>query len=151
MPTSANRLLLSAVLIVTALLPRSQPIWGQGYDYDDDDNAPADNAPASERPFSELPDLGNSWRESSWFGLLNDGFYLWIFHLEHGWLFVVHGDEDDDFFFYDLNWGDWWYATSEIFPAVYSVSRDSWVFYFMDTAGPRRFVDLASGEFFEVQ
>jgi hypothetical protein len=56
----------------------------------------------------------------------------------------------ENFFFYDLSSQGWYWTSNSTYPNMFSFSRNAWVFYFKDTTGPREFVDLVSGEFFNV-
>ena len=56
----------------------------------------------------------------------------------------------ESFFFYDLSSQGWYWTSNSTYPNMFSFSRNAWVFYFKDTTGPREFVDLVSGEFFNV-
>ena len=49
---------------------------------------------------------------------------------------------------YDQISDQWLYTTAETYPNLYSFSRNSWVFYFAGTSGPREFVDLQTSDFF---
>ena len=99
-------------------------------------------------PFATLEDLGGGWRESPWFGVLNDTTFPWIFHLQHEFVFVFFRETENDFFLFDLSTMDWWFTSETLYPNVFNFNRNSWIFYFAETAGPRQFVDLQSGEFF---
>ena len=38
------------------------------------------------------PDLDGGWHFSEWFGFYNVNFFpAWLFHLEHGWMFLADG------------------------------------------------------------
>ena len=102
-------------------------------------------------PFAALADMGDGWRESDWFGALNDNPYPWIFHEQHGWMFVQHRSEQDDVFLYDQSSQTWWYTSQSIFPSIFNFHRNSWMFYVTDSTTPRRFVDLVTAEFFSLE
>ena len=94
--------------------------------------------------------LGDGWRESAWFGFYNVGFEPWIFHFQHGFQFVFAGATEGEVFLYDLETEDWWFTSASTYPNVYSFNRAAWVFYFLESAAPRTFVDLTTGEFYDV-
>ena len=95
-------------------------------------------------------DLGGGWFESSWYGTYNTSTTPWFFHLQHDFQFPVAGAGAGEVFIYDLASEDWWWTSSTSYPSIYSFGRASWVFYFIDTAGPRNFVDLITNEFFDL-
>ena len=101
-------------------------------------------------PFESAVELGGGWWFSDWFGSLNINFLPWIFHPEHSWMYVFEESTSDDIFFYDLSLEGWLFTSSEIYPSMYSFGRNAWIFYFLETSGPRQFADLASGEFFSI-
>ena len=110
----------------------------------------SENGSGAVQPFADLEDWGGGWRNSDWLGFFNDGGSPWLFHLEHGWIFFVYRTEEDDFFLFDLSSGQWWYTSESVYPSLYMFTREAWVFYFQGTSNPRSFVDLLTGEFFEV-
>ena len=95
-------------------------------------------------------DLGAGWFESSWYGTYNTSTTPWFFHLQHDFQFPVAGAAAGEVFIYDLASEDWWWTSSTSYPSIYSFGRASWIFYFIDTAGPRNFVDLITNEFFDL-
>ena len=101
-------------------------------------------------PFTELPNLGGGWRDSPWFGFVNTSFFPWVFHLQHQWLFHVFRPAEQEIFFYDLAAAAWWFTSEQLYPNLFSFDRGRWIFYFVETATPREFVDLETGEFFSL-
>ena len=97
----------------------------------------------------ETVDLGEGWMRSDWLDDFNTGFFPWIFHAQHGWTFVSEESAPDSVFLFDLSTEGWFFTSSAIYPNLFNFGRNSWVFYFEGTAGPRQFVDLQSGEFFQ--
>ena len=89
---------------------------------------------------------------NQWLGTFNVDFAIdgWLFHTEHDWLFLPPGSTIESFFFYDLSSQGWYWTSNATYPNLFSFSRNSWVFNFRDTSGPREFVNLASGEFFSM-
>ena len=90
--------------------------------------------------------LGDGWFESAWYGTYNVNFIPWVNHLQHGFQFLVEGAGDGEVFLYDLESGDWWFTGGSLYPSIYSFNRAAWIFYFVDTSGPRRFVDLTTSQ-----
>ena len=106
-------------------------------------------AAGADDPFGGT-DLGAGWFESSWYGTYNTSTTPWFFHLQHDFQFPVAGAAAGEVFIYDLASEDWWWTSSTSYPSIYSFGRASWVFYFIDTAGPRNFVDLITNDFFDL-
>ncbi len=107
-----------------------------------------DTGPAA--PFEDAEELGEGWFSSTWFGAFNLNFSPWIFHAEHSWMFVSDGSTAESVFLFDLSSESWFFTGDATYPNLYSFGRNSWVFYFVGTSGPRNFVDLVSGEFFDM-
>ncbi len=107
-------------------------------------------APASTDDVFGGQSLDDDWFFSSWYGTYNTAFWPWVFHLEHGFQFVFETGVDGDVFLFDGNSGGWWFTSASQYPNSYIFARNAWVFYFSDTASPRNFVDLNSGEFFDL-
>ncbi len=101
--------------------------------------------------FSGGPDLGAGWHFSDWFGIYNVNFFApWLFHLEHGWMFLADSSTSSEMFLFDLSSEAWYFTGQTQYPNMFSFSRSSWVFYFEESANPRNFVDLGSGDFFDL-
>ena len=100
--------------------------------------------------FPNAAELSDGWSFSDWFGSFNTGFFPWIFHAEHNWMYIGEDSSPDDFYLFDPSSDQWLYTTAETYPNLYSFSRDSWVFYFEGTSAPREFVDLQSNDFFTI-
>ena len=102
-------------------------------------------------PFESAVELGDNWWFSDWFESFNTNFLPWIFHAQHSWMFMFEESTSDDIFFCDLSLEGWLFTRSAIYPNLYSFGRGAWIFYSLDTSGPRQFVDLDSGEFFSLE
>ena len=107
--------------------------------------------PDYEDIFSGGSDLGDGWHESSWFGTYNVNFDPWVFHLQHEWTFVEASSLPDSMFLFDLASAGWFFTGQGLYPNLFSFGRNAWVFYFAGTSGPRQYVDLGSGDFFDLE
>jgi len=82
---------------------------------------------------------GGEWWYSKWFE-----FYAprdqegWIYHYEHGDLYVQAGDEDQVLLF-DYRGGVWRYTTPDLYPLMYDVTNQTWVYYYGVIKGQRFF------------
>ncbi len=67
-------------------------------------------------------------------------------------LLFCETDNPGNVFLWDDGAQDWWFTGSSLYPNIYSFGRGSWIFFFADSssASDRKFVNLASGEFFAV-
>ncbi len=101
-------------------------------------------------PFGQVSDLGGGWKFSDWFGSYNDSTAPWMFHAEHGFIFVFEESTPDSVFYFDLAANGWFWTNSSSYPSLFSFPRSAWIFYFVGSTGPRNFVDLGTGEFFDL-
>ena len=90
------------------------------------------------------------WVRSDWLGDFNISFFPWIFHAQHLWMFAFDESTPDNIFLFDLASAGWFYTSSTLYPNLFAFDRNSWVFYFAGTSGPRDFVDLQTQEFFTI-
>ena len=78
-------------------------------------------------PFESVSRDGRGWKNSNWFGKINDTHFPWIFHDNHSWQYIARRSTSSDFYFHDTLMG-WMFTSEELYPKVYSFSRDGWVF-----------------------
>lgn len=78
--------------------------------------------------FADLPDEGEGWRESPWFGWIHPGQAPFYFHLEHGWTFVSPESTETDLFYFDTVLG-WLYTSRDLYPNIYAFAEESWLRY----------------------
>ena len=98
-------------------------------------------------PFEGV-DLEGGFLFSEWYGIYNPTFFPWVFHVNHGWQFVFP-IEVGEVFLFDLICQDFWWTTSAFSSlTLFSIDLNNFIFYFRDTANPRQFVNLSTGEFF---
>jgi len=79
------------------------------------------------------------WYESPWLGTFYadcDSYVRWIWHAEHGWLWLYF-PSDHEAIAWDDATGSWWYIEKDWYPAMYSYDAQSW-FYYMDGSVPSR-------------
>lgn len=93
----------------------------------------------------------DGWREVDWFGWVQDqGDYPFVYHLEHGWIYTS-GSDLEQFAFYDLTLGIWWWISEANYPWMYASAgpgKSGWAYYYapFGTPGNRWFYDPASGQ-----
>ena len=93
------------------------------------------------------------WKSSSWYSNYNDDFWPWIFHDEHGWLYISESSRQDAIFLWDLGLGNWIYFNSGIYRWMFLFSDDQeeWIWTFEDnTPDHRRFYRHSDESFFSL-
>ncbi len=103
--------------------------------------------------FAALPaDPQSGWKESPWFGFLLDHSWPWIWHGDHGWLYVLPNSSQSALIAYNATGGLGWLFTGDGFhsaeaPFLYSMERASWLLL-LEPGDPfsRAFFDYETGE-----
>jgi len=90
--------------------------------------------------FAPTASLGGDWYYSAWFGTFNAQNFPWVYHAEHGWLYV--SGSSDSMWFYDVEIGGWLWTNKTEYPAMYHANLQQWVYYYVGTTAPRRFFVL---------
>ncbi len=86
-------------------------------------------------------DLGDRWRESAWFGDLNDFHFPWIYHGEHGWMYDFSESQDSV-----LLWQEalgWVWTGQDNYPLLYRFNDGAWLLFEQDSS-PRRFFNFTT-------
>ncbi len=102
--------------------------------------------------FADGEELGEGWVRSGWFGDFNRNFLDagWLFHAQHGWMFLAPGGDPASVFLFDLSSTGWFFTGEGTYPNLFSFGQSFWIFYFEGSSGPRQLVDLQTGEFFNL-
>ena len=100
------------------------------------------NSPAT--PWVGATDLGGGWHWLAWFGAFNVDALPWIFHETLDWLLGV-GMDTSSIWFFAPGMG-WLWSADSVFPSLYRVDSESWIFYQAATSNPRWFFDFGSGQ-----
>ena len=82
-------------------------------------------------------DLGNGWRSIDWFGayfVMNAS--DWIYHLGHGWIYMVSDNPSSVWFFSN---GTWKWTNSSIYPFAHDHSSNSWLYFQSTEEGMRHY------------
>jgi len=72
-----------------------------------------------------------------WFGAYSDQGNNWIYHIEHGWIFMVETSSDTIWL-----WAEdmgWLYTDATLYPNIYRTSDRAWLFYLRGSSNPRWF------------
>jgi ribose 5-phosphate isomerase RpiB len=89
---------------------------------------------------------GGEWFYSKWFEFYAPTIWEgWIYHYEHGHLYVRTGD-DDKIYLYDLRTRSWHYTTPEIYPIMYAEDPGEWVYYGGRNKNSRMFFSFSTGK-----
>ena len=83
-------------------------------------------------------DLGNGWRWLDWFGYFNVNSFPWIYHSTLGWLYP-YGTSTDSLWFWDPAMNTFWWTSAAVYPFVYRVSEEAWLYYQVGSSNPRWF------------
>lgn len=101
-----------------------------------------DTSPVAEA-FPELVELeGGLWR-SPWYGDLFIDSFPWIWHLHHGWQYIVY-PAGSGIWVYDAVIGQWLWATPSSPYFFFEFGRNVWVFHFPESSQPRYFYNFST-------
>ena len=99
---------------------------------------------------SEAADTGNNWRWFDWLGYFNISTEPWIYHNEHGWLYVFPSVTDvDSVYFWDNSMQSVLWTSETTYPSMYRFSDNTWIWYQRESNNPRWFNILSTGEWEE--
>jgi len=93
--------------------------------------------PSSSSWWDAATDLGSGWRNSSWFGIFNVTYYPWIYHKQHGWMYV-YGNDPTSMWLWTSDMGFLW-TGSGTYPWLWSDTQQTWLYYSAGTSAPRYF------------
>ena len=74
----------------------------------------------TEQAFEDAIKLEDNWYHLDWFGYFMIRDNDWIYHLEHGWMYLSWGDETGqgkvkgEFWLHDMDMGWWWINSHQI-------------------------------------
>jgi hypothetical protein len=86
--------------------------------------------------------LGNGWMNSSWFGTFNINNYPWIYHQQHGWMYVF-GTDPNSIWLWTSDLGFLWTGQS-VYPWFWSDTQKTWLYYSVGSSNPRYFYNWNS-------
>jgi hypothetical protein len=88
-------------------------------------------------PWPGAASLGNGWMNSSWFGTFNVNSYPWIYHQQHGWMYVF-GTDPTSIWLWTPDLGFLWTSQS-VYPWLWSDTQKTWLYYSVGSSNPRYF------------
>ena len=96
---------------------------------------------------SDAAVLADNWRYNGWLGYFNISTDPWIYHMQHGWLYVFPSVTDtDSVYFWDNSMQSVLWTSQSVYPSMYRFSDSTWIWYQKDSSNPRFFNKLATGE-----
>ena len=90
-------------------------------------------------------DLGNGWKSSEWFGSFRLSDDPWIFHNEHGWLYIENGGNSGIWLFSEEL--GWLYTSKSFYPNLYWYAENTWLWYQRGSTAPRIFFNFRTEQF----
>ncbi len=67
----------------------------------------------------------DGWQFVPWLGYLTDDYFPWIYHSDHGWLYV-DAEDTSDLRFWSETLG-WWFTSKDLYPTFYSYDLGDWL------------------------
>lgn len=78
----------------------------------------------------------SEYKLSPWMGFVIDDQYPWVYHYEHGWVYL-DAERDDDVWFRDPAFG-WLFTSAAFYPYLYSSSLADWLYFLPGSLAPDR-------------
>ncbi len=100
--------------------------------------------------FPNLVHQGQGWYQAEWLGWINIGQYPFVWHLQHGWWYLLEPGGSGGGWVYTYSPGEWWYVFQAYYPYLYSANRGDWLLYEKESFAPRIFYDFASDSTVEI-
>lgn len=102
-------------------------------------------SPESVSPWNEtnVQSLSAGWSRSSWFGDFYGKEQGWVYHFDHGWIYLK-GTDESGFWVHDETLG-WLYTGKDVHPFFYRDTTSSWL-YDQSSPSERKFWDYASSQ-----
>tara|TARA_B100001057_G_C22455892_1_gene796892 strand:- start:101 stop:655 length:555 start_codon:yes stop_codon:yes gene_type:complete len=94
---------------------------------------------------SDAAVLADNWRYNDVLGYFNISTDPWIYHLQHGWLYVFPSVTDtDSVYFWDNTMQSVLWTSQAVYPSMYRFSDSTWIWYMKDSSNPRWFNELGT-------
>lgn len=87
--------------------------------------------------FNPVSGFSDDWIYSDSWNSAYTGYFPWLFHTYHGWLFAS-GSGNSVIWLYDFEMG-WLYTNGLIYPYMFSAIESKWLYYDNGTTSPRQF------------
>ena len=87
--------------------------------------------------------LNGGWRWSPWFGYYAPIGSSWIYHNNHGYIYIFPSSTQESIYLYTMDMG-WFWTKSTMYPFMYSVTGDVWLWYLKGSDNPRQFFNMGT-------
>lgn len=87
-------------------------------------------------------------RQSEWFGFFDTKKAPWLYHYEHGYIYVK-SSRQSTFDYYDSDLG-WVHTNKSFYPFIYNYERKAWMYYYEGLSDPRYFFDYSTREWITI-
>ncbi|MDC0157824.1 formylglycine-generating enzyme family protein, partial [Verrucomicrobia bacterium] len=88
--------------------------------------SPGGGSATSSSIFGSVNDLGNNWKQSTWFGTYLDSNSSWIYHDALGWVYPVNSGGNENWL-YQSTLG-WMWTNQSVYPYLYQNSNNGWIY-----------------------
>ena len=78
------------------------------------------------------------WKYVDWFGYLTDNYFPWVYHADHGWMFV-DAEDTSEIRLWSESLG-WWLTSKDLYPTFFSLDLNDWLTYQENDAVEREFL-----------
>jgi fibronectin type 3 domain-containing protein len=82
-------------------------------------------------------------------GILDDTYYPWVRHEQHGWLYIVPSISSY-LWYYDFQI-EWIYTDFGYYPYLYSYMNEAWLWYYPGSSSPRWFYNFGINDWMSVE
>ena len=77
------------------------------------------------------------WKHVDWLGDITDNYFPWIYHADHGWMFV-DAEDTSEVKLWSESLG-WWLTSKDLYPTFYSLDLNDWLTFQENDAVEREF------------
>ena len=78
------------------------------------------------------------WKHVDWLGDITDNYFPWIYHADHGWMFV-DAEDTSEVKLWSESLG-WWLTSKDLYPTFYSLDLNDWLTFQENDSVEREFV-----------
>lgn len=101
---------------------------------------------ASAGLFGTTVQEAGGWKRSAWFGWYADGYYPFVWHVSHDWVYVQ--PMGNWIWLWDYRTQGWLGTSADVYPLIFEQTGRSWFWYYDGTSNPRWFSELRSNTTF---
>ena len=78
------------------------------------------------------------WKHVEWLGDITDNYFPWIYHADHGWMFV-DAEDTSEVKLWSESLG-WWLTSADLYPTFFSLDLNDWLTFQENDAVEREFL-----------